>query len=420
MRKKEEVLVNEDLVKEAINGSKDAIASLIEMYYHDILYFAISKVGRQDGEDIAQQAIASIIKDVKTLKDPSKFKTWIMSVVYHGSLNHMKKTKQTYQNTLSNYDANNEALLAIEDEDRQFLPEEAFLNEELRQETLNIISTLPQNYADALRLRYHEGLSYHEIAEVMDVSDKKVKNDMYHGLALFKKRFEQKTGNQYHYSAVSAGALPWLTQLFSVEAGSVVPADMAARVLESAQMQIATATTGVATIGAAATGVATGMSSTTKVLVAALIVMGIGVPTAFALWPQDIKEQTQEQTQAIFQQEQTVANLDTEESLAQAHISIETVEDMIGKEKAIQLKQYESSGVDIQSWHSFLLEIGAEYDRSAVSDAYIYEIAILNRQDKQLMCATRQSENGGELMVVSSFGEIKDPPRIANVILMFP
>lgn len=73
---------DEKVVEEAIYGKRKAANNLVELYFEDILYFAISKVDYQEGQEVAQQSVIQILANIRKLRDPSKFKAWTMSIVY--------------------------------------------------------------------------------------------------------------------------------------------------------------------------------------------------------------------------------------------------------------------------------------------------------------------------------------------------
>ncbi len=66
---------SEELVVKAVCGDNEAVSELIKIYYKDILRFAVRKLGKQDGEEVAQLAVINIIKELANLKDPSKVKS---------------------------------------------------------------------------------------------------------------------------------------------------------------------------------------------------------------------------------------------------------------------------------------------------------------------------------------------------------
>jgi RNA polymerase sigma-70 factor (ECF subfamily) len=75
-------------------------------------------------------------------------------------------------------------------------PERAFELSELGRELAIILAGLPKRHREAVALRHIEGLSYPEIAAVLDQPQGTVKANVHRGLAaMHKSMSEQKRGN---------------------------------------------------------------------------------------------------------------------------------------------------------------------------------------------------------------------------------
>lgn len=404
---------NKRLVKRAIKGNAHAIDKVIDLYYRDILYFAIRKVGRQEGEDVAQQAITDIISNMESLKDPTKIKPWMMSIAHHKCVDYMKRSKRTDEVIVDEGDFDNDILLAIEDEDREFLPEEVLLDSEQRDLIMSIIDTLPENYADCLHLHYHDGLSYKEIAETLGVDLKKVKNDMYHGLALFKKRFEEQTGQKYRYSVVAAGAVPALTQAFNAHCSGVITPDMCSNLLSVAREASAAKGLAAGAKGAAAfskIGVVKAVGATA----AGLAVVGAGAVFVLSQEPEPTPIPEPEPTPVIeVIPEEPTQPQEPEEK------EIRTLADMIGEEDAALVESFEAGAVDYDAWQALIARIGAELERTAAEPDYVYSVHVLEKQDKQLILVDRTSTDGASIETHYIFRQSAELPLMSEVIAMF-
>lgn len=417
-----------------MSGNVEAIDKVVELHYKDIVYFSVKKVGIQEGEDVAQQALTRIIDNLGSLKDPAKLKPWMTSIVNNMCMDHLRAKKRDRNHTLTEAELEDGALLAIEEAQPEFLPEKAALDAELREVLLLIIDTLPANYADCLRLYYHDGMKYSEIAEALDIPLKKVKNDMYNGMALLKKRFEKETGTQYRYGAVAAGALPVLAQVMQAESATIVTPDMASRILENAHQHAlalaAAATTATAATAGEGTATATaGEAATTTTTTAAatatkatgalaakiagtIAVAGIAVTAGiFALMQTDAAQPEP----APEPEPMAIAPTPTPTQ----ETPINTLADMIGTSEATQLETMVAQGTTTPQWNDFIQHIGAQAERMAEEPDSLYTVYLLRKQDKQLMLATKESATG-TLQAIYQFGPIEDLPYMSRVILMFP
>ena len=409
-------LRNPHIVEEAIHGSSDAMRQLIEFYYEDLLYFAISKVGVQEGQDVAQRAVGSIIESIQNLKDPSKVKSWMLSVTNNRCMDHMKERQQTYLSLVHEEDLEEQTLHNIQDENTEHFPEEALLNKETRNKVIDIIEGLPMNYADCLRLRYFEGLSVKEIAEVLEISPKKVDNDLYNGKKLFKKHFEQSSHTNYRYSLAAIGIAPALTQAFQAHCAEVITPQMSAQFLAAANEYI--------TAHASSMQVAQGLAATTqkagisaKVLGTSVIAVStIALAATIALT--QLPTPAPAPSAALAHSLSSIAHTSlgaTPQNAAQ----INTIADMIGTEDAALLASFEAAQPSAPEWQSFIARIGATTQDYAAEPQNTYRIYLLEKQDKQLLLFEKQASQTGAITVLSHFGIKEDLPHIMDVILMF-
>lgn len=391
------------LVEEAKRGNSKAISKIIELHYEDVLYFAISKVGKQEGEDVAQRAIENIIDGIGTLEDSSKLKAWMLTITNRRCMDFLREKMKHPDDLMIDGEHEESIVDRIEDDDKEFIPEEAFLNKELRGIVLEVINTLPENYADCIRLKYAEDLSTTEIAGVLETNSGKVKNDLYHGKKLFKERFEQRTGKEYQVKAFSIGATPLLTQIFQADCAEVITPAMSERVLDAAHSYLVSKATS-ASSASAATGTAKGFAVS-----AVKVVSGLALTSAVVVGGADFVSNTWQG-----ESDTNIAPL-----IAGEEHQINTLADMIGAENAELLAQYETQGVESGTWAGYLQEIGATEMERATEPDYVYRMYQLEKQDKQLVLYVQESLSSGDCRVLYTFGQQADLPYMLEVLLMF-
>lgn len=406
---------NKYLVKEAIRGDSKAINELVETYYRDVLYFAIKKVGINDGEDVAQYALTHAVREIGKLREPAKFRQWLMSIVYCDCMDHIKKQKRSQNMFMSTDELSEQHLTSVEESSREFLPEYALEDEQQRKLIFEVFDALPENYADCLRMHYHEGLPYNEIAYVMGVNWTKVRNDLARGRKLFKKRYEEASGKVYSFYVVPMGAIPMLTRLLKLEQEQVVVPEVSERVLEAVQAQIMT-------VGEINTvnGSSTRSGTAAKVIagtVSSIIVIG-GIFAAF--YSEQKREIPEALPKAVIQEEKPeIAEVPEPEEPVVDDYFILTVADMIGEEEAENLVRFETESVTEQEWQEFLQRIGASQERTAEETDYTYCTYLLEKQDKQLLLAEQRAKDSGKIRVISMFDKIQETPPMLEIVFLF-
>src|SRR5918912_4046742 len=77
---------DELLVIEAILGDFDAFDELALRYRAAVVRTAQGVVGREDAEDVAQDALLLAFKALPSIEDPQKFAAWLSTITRHRAL----------------------------------------------------------------------------------------------------------------------------------------------------------------------------------------------------------------------------------------------------------------------------------------------------------------------------------------------
>jgi len=401
------------LVKGAMSGDKEAFEKLIGLRRADILYFAISLSNQHDGEDIAQEAILYIYRDISNLRDPEKFDSWMFTIVRHVSINMMTKIKKVQRATVSMDVLDDTLANELVEDRREFLPDEYFESKEKRKIVMDVIETLPDNYKESLLLYYYQGMSYKEIAEVLETNQKKVANDLTRARALIKSRVEGKTKETLLYSIPPVGAIPILTQIFKADAAAKITPDMCAHVMEGISTQILNIPSSqslASNVGIHGTIAKVAIIGTITILTAAGITFGMHLskelPTVYEEPPMVSETSTSETS---------------ESTQSTSEKPVITLTDMIGEEFETELLSFERGTVDEALWKTFLTNIGATLEEEAnEQDDILYRMYLLQKQDKQLVLMEKKDLISGELTVMHQFGNNTGIlPYMFEVILLF-
>lgn len=170
--------INEKLLLERSKaGDVAAFEILIEAYQKKIFNLAYRILGNyDDAGDQAQEALIRIFKSIANFKEQSSFSTWVYRITTNVCLDEIRKKK-------------NKRVLSLDEEihvedgemKRQIisddpLPDEIAEREELRSIVSSAIESLPEEQRIVITLRDIQGLSYEEIAEVLDCPSGTVKS----------------------------------------------------------------------------------------------------------------------------------------------------------------------------------------------------------------------------------------------------
>lgn len=156
------------LVEMVQRGDKAAFNVLVLKYQHKVLKLVTRYVRDQaEAEDIAQEAFIKAYRALPSFRGESAFYTWL----YRIAANTAKNVLVSSRRRLVDYNLDLQdpedyaAQVLLKDGDT---PEGMLLTEEIRQTVTDAMQQLPDDLREAITLRELEGLSYEEIAEVME------------------------------------------------------------------------------------------------------------------------------------------------------------------------------------------------------------------------------------------------------------
>lgn len=150
-------------VQLAVNGDRQAFEELYRQTYYVVYYTCINLLkNEQDALDVTQDVYVTVMNNICTLDDTSKFLCWLNRIAVNKCKDFLKKSRPILMDMES---MENPPL----EENENFLPEEYITNKAKRQIVMDIIrTTLSETEYQTVLLYYYNGLSVQEIAEVME------------------------------------------------------------------------------------------------------------------------------------------------------------------------------------------------------------------------------------------------------------
>lgn len=162
-----EQITDEQLVARAQEGEPRAFEFLVRKYQHKIIQLVSRLVGEADAADVAQETFIKAYRALAGFRGQSAFYTWLYRIGINTAKNHIvSRGRRPANQDIDIADAeqygHTEHLSDVD------TPESLLLSEEIKQKVAEVIHKLPADLRQAITLRELEGLSYEEIAEVMD------------------------------------------------------------------------------------------------------------------------------------------------------------------------------------------------------------------------------------------------------------
>jgi RNA polymerase sigma-70 factor, ECF subfamily len=160
--------VDQQLVERVQKGDKRAFDLLVIKYQHKVMA-VISRFIRDHAEvqDVAQEAFIKAYRALPNFRGDSAFYTWIYRIAINTAKNHI--VARNRRPPASDVEVDDAEFFAGNDAMHEMnTPERNLLRDEL-QETIELaFRDLPDDLRTAVTLREMDGLSYEEIAEVME------------------------------------------------------------------------------------------------------------------------------------------------------------------------------------------------------------------------------------------------------------
>lgn len=156
------------LVEMVQRGDQEAFNLLVLKYQHRVLKLVNRYVrDPSEAEDITQEAFIKAYKALPTFRGDSAFYTWLYRIAANTAKNVLVSSRRRMVDyNLDMQDPEDYAAQSLLKE--ADTPEGMLLTEEIRKTVTDTMQQLPDDLREAITLRELEGLSYEEIAEVMD------------------------------------------------------------------------------------------------------------------------------------------------------------------------------------------------------------------------------------------------------------
>ena len=159
---------DKELVRRVKKGDKQAFDLLFSRYQHKILNL-VSRYLRdqQDVEDVTQEAFIKAFRALPRFRGESAFYTWLYRIAINTAKNHLVARSRRPPGV--DVDIDDAEFMDGTDVLRESESPEAVLSRDELSKVINVtLSELPDDLRSAVTLREFDGLSYEQIAEIMD------------------------------------------------------------------------------------------------------------------------------------------------------------------------------------------------------------------------------------------------------------
>ena len=178
-----------DIIKECLKGDNSYFEEIVKRYKNLVYSIVLRMVNEhEEANDLAQEVFIKLYKNLDKYYPEYKFSTWVIRITTNHVIDYRRKKKQE--------------VISIESLEQELSttdsPEYIALQNEQKKMLERFVQELPEMYRLPIVLYHQQGLSYQEIAEVIEEPLSKVKNRIFRGRKMLKDSLSYaKEGESY-------------------------------------------------------------------------------------------------------------------------------------------------------------------------------------------------------------------------------
>jgi RNA polymerase sigma-70 factor (ECF subfamily) len=179
-----------ELIEICLSGDQEGFTELVTRYKNLVYSVILRKTNdSEEANDIAQDVFLKIYKNLRSYSPEYKFSTWVMRITTNHIIDqHRKKRQETVPM--------DDHIHEIESSGAEVSPETIYIRREQTQRINRIVADLPDMYKIPIVMYHQEGLSYHDISEIIGEPLSKVKNRIFRGRKLLKDSYVSVMSNE--------------------------------------------------------------------------------------------------------------------------------------------------------------------------------------------------------------------------------
>lgn len=174
-------LSDNELVERTLAGDVRAYEELVRRYERLVGRVIYPYAGREAAvEDLVQETFLRAYDRLSTFNPEYRFKTWLLAIANNLGIDTLRRRRDVIE-----FNPDLHAPLAGG-------PEAAATEAERARSVQDAVMLLPEAYSVPLVLRYAEGLTYAEIAEVLGITISALKSRLFRARNMLAERLEEK------------------------------------------------------------------------------------------------------------------------------------------------------------------------------------------------------------------------------------
>jgi len=186
---------DEELVARASAGEVDAFNQLVTRWERPIYALAYRTLGREeDARDVVQEAFLRAYRGLRGFKGEAKFSSWLYRITLNLCRDWIRRERRTPLVQVP------EGVDPVDLADERVAPqesvEELVARREMSEAVAKAMAELPEEQRTAIMLKEYHGLTFQEIADMLDCPLSTVKTRLYQGLSVLRRRLERRQAEE--------------------------------------------------------------------------------------------------------------------------------------------------------------------------------------------------------------------------------
>jgi RNA polymerase sigma-70 factor (ECF subfamily) len=173
-----------ELVRRCQKGDAKAFEMLLGRYRRKVYGLAMGMVGnRDDALDVVQDAFVRVFRHIHSFQGDSSFYTWLYRITMNLCIDHVRRSARfraaPYEDRLA-HDSVDQGDFPVLPARHDVNPGKAARRHEVMDHLADALAELPPHHRAVIVMREFEGLSYEEMAQVMQVPKGTIMSRLFH------------------------------------------------------------------------------------------------------------------------------------------------------------------------------------------------------------------------------------------------
>ncbi len=185
---------DEAIVKRVQRGDVSAYNILVIKYQHKVAQIISKFVGNSaDVNDVAQEAFIKAYKAINNFRGESSFYTWLYRIVVNAAKTYLESNSKRK----NHIDVDSEEFQSIDSQGvltSRESPDKIIESQELQQVILSAMNELPEELRQAIMLREVEGMTYEDMADLLQIPIGTVRSRIFRARQFIEERMSKFAG----------------------------------------------------------------------------------------------------------------------------------------------------------------------------------------------------------------------------------